>query len=269
MRKKSIILVMLIVSVLLTGCVDFEKIVQEQEAEKANIDISLGDINNDGKEERLVLAENNLELYSGSRICEKFELSDEHEYSAVKARVSDVDGDGENEIIAMLNCGNRNEHYVYNVFIITQSDAAAYELLDFPSEITSNYAESGFSAEVSVNEEFIYTVKKGEYQFDVDVTQLYGIGLLEKSQLEQVESQWEKISKAVYQGQVLGICDIKILTDSNGNNNMYVYEYVVGGDDKIIGNIVICCTYNAEGKCIINEVLFETDNDKHVDITTE
>ncbi len=264
MRVKKAILSIAAASILLTGCVDYEGLVQEQQnaheeelQEEEKIEVLLGDINDDGKEEKLILDDAILNLYSGARICEKFNVPDEYQYSSMSTLVSDIDGDSANEIVALLYCDNRDENLVSNIVIINQDENGQFKLCDFPEEVTSNYADSGFGAEVTLKDKFIYSVSVDSYKYDVDVSRMYGLSMLDKEGVEKAEEKWEKIEKSNYFGEVLGIYGIDVVRDAEGNNSLYVYEYVTGGDDKVIGSLVFVITYDKDGQYQIENVMFK------------
>ena len=263
--KQLLSLMSFICVILITGCVDFEEIAKQQSddmteepltGEAETFTVSLGDINNDGKEEKLLLNETSLNLLSGSRGCEKFSLKDDYEYDSIVAYVVDIDSDSENEIIAMLWSNDSPNYDVCDVMIINRTDVGKYEVWEFPEEIQSNIAYSGIAAEVSVKDEFVYSVVRENYSVDVDVSRVYGLSMLEQEAYEKAQAQWKKISESDYQGEVIGIYAIHALHESNGEVTLNIYEYIVGGDDKVIGNLIFNIAYSATGEYQIRNVIF-------------
>lgn len=251
-------------SIMITGCIDYKKIVEENSqkqtpgdttGETDRLETVLDDVNNDGKNEKLVLEDRRLILYSGSRICGKFEVSDEYKYKAINARAKDIDNDEENEILVMLECNSRENYLVSNVVIINICDNDIYEVWSFPEEIESGFSDSGLSADVSVKDKFVYSVSANNNLFDIDVSRLYGISLLDKDGLEKAEKQWNKIEESNFHGEIIGIYDVKVMRETGDNNLIYIYEYISGGDNVVIGSMVFCISYDSDGKYTVEKVL--------------
>ena len=253
-------------AVFFTGCVNFDKIVQKDNAESiedndkldetGKVEISLGDINYDGKIETLVMNDNVLIMYSGSRICKKIELSDEYNYTELKAIGTDLDNDFKNEIVAMITCDTRDTYYVSDIVVFDEDDKGNYELWDFPNQNTSGFSEAGVRVDVSAKDKFIYLIEVGDKSFDVDVSNMYDLSLLDKESLEKVEEQWDKMKESNYHGEAIGIYDVYVIQNSNGIKSLNICEYLAGGDDKIIGSLIISINYDKNAQYSIGEVWF-------------
>lgn len=260
----GILITFVMASWMLTGCVNFDELVQQEstenlehtEEEIIKPEVSLGDINNDGKIEKMKLDDNVLIIYSGSRICKKVELNDEYKYIALDAMGVDIDNDIDKEIIAMLTCDTRDLFFVSDVLVFNMDSNDNYELWDFPEANESGFSNSGVYAHVSAKDEFVYSISVEDKIFDVDVSYMYDISILDKEALEKVKEQWDKMKESKYHGEVIGIYDIYMVQDSNGRNSINVSEYITDGDDKIIGCLIINITYDKNGQYSIGDIWF-------------
>ena len=268
--KKISRLVLCLCFFCLTGCVNYAGILESQtqaipsgnegetknEAKDEKVSTVIGDVDKDGKVESIEYSNGNLIIYSGTRICKKIEIGQEHRYKSITTQMVDFDNDNENEIIAMLWTDERSEYIVSNVKMIDKLANGQYDVIDFPEENKSNYAESGIDANISIKDEFVYNISIGDYSFDVDVSSRYNISVLSEQEYLEIKKKWKKMEQSDYHGGVLGVYDIVVLKESNGTSVIQVKEYVTGGDDEVIGSVVIELLYDASGHYEIINVLF-------------
>lgn len=255
-KRNILLIVSVVLTIMLSGCIDYDQLVEDQfESDETKVDIvSLGDINDDGKEEKLEVDSTVLKLFSGTRIVEKFDLNQDFEYYSLKAYVVDIDNDDVKEIIALIESGQRT---VYTVKILNQVDGGRFELYDFPEEIVSNESISGISANVSAKEDFIYVISKGNFSAEINASRIYGLSMCEKEDYEKAVETWNHIMNADFQGEVLGVSDIFVMHRTNDETLLEVHECVVGGDDAIIGYLVTEIEYNTNGDYSIGNIRFK------------
>ena len=260
-KKKIVYSICLVVSILLVGCVDYEKLVEESKiAEEQDLKpVVLGDINGDGKEEKLAVEitttnQMALKLYSGLKVVELFELEDGFDYLSLKAYVINVDADEKNEIVALINTSTRGVNVVK---VINSTEKGEYELYDFPELVDNKDSYSGFGVKVTALEGFKYIIHKDNLDLTVDASRLYYLSMRNKESYEKIEEVWNKMVESEYHGESLGVSDVYVLNKSNGDVVLDVYECVVGGDDKVIGYLVTEMKYNPDGTYCVEQVEFK------------
>ena len=273
-RRIPLISVIAISIFIFVGCIDYEKIVaektngitDEQEVQNENIrSVVLGDLNEDGKQEKLELEVTSTEdvvlvLYSGLKILGKYELEKEYDYLSLKVYVADIDKDDEREIISLIKTSTREVNVVK---IINQADNNKYELYDFPTNVLSNEAYSGFNASITAREGFVYLIESNGVSYEIDASRLYLLNIYNNEEYEKIEEMWNKIVESDFHGESLGVSDIYILRNENEETLLEVHEYIVGGDDKIIGYLVTEIEYNDKGDYTIKSTKFK----EQVDVT--
>lgn len=261
--KNSLMFFCILSIILLVGCVDYQKILEEKESqivEEQNLrPVILGDLNGDGKEEKVAVEilssdEVYLKVYSGLKVVEKFKLEEGYDYVSLKAQVVNVDNDEKNEIVALISTGTRD---VKVVKIINQTEAGDFQLLDFPEKIESNETYSGFGVNVTALEDFSYMVEKDDFKVKVDVGRLYYLSMRDTEAYEKISEVWNKIVASDFHGESLGVTDIYVLNNGNGEIVLDVYETIVGGDDKIIGYLITEINYNSDGTYSVERISFK------------
>lgn len=243
------VLVVYLLAFICVGCVNFDKMAEEtaidkNESESIILEVDLGDVNGDRKAEKLCIENNILKLISGSRTCEKFLLEEDFNYESIKAYVANIDNDAENEIIALIGCSDKS---VYNVRVINQTTEGEFELFDFPEEIISNEAVSGVNANIEAIDDFKYKVCRGDFETIIDVSRVYNLSMLSDEDYERKYQEWQAICQSQFQGEVLGIRDVYIINEGDGSVVLQLHQYITGGDDYHIGQLVCEIAYNSDG----------------------
>lgn len=264
-RLLSIICVMIIG--ILTSCVNYEKVIQEMENSesleetKVALVADLGDINNNGYTEKLILEKNVLKLTDGAEICYRIDVAAEYVYTSIRAIISDLDADKQSEIAVLLESkvecyGSSTPESLYDVLVLNSDETGEYSLYKFPNEVDSNACISGVSVDVKAIGDFKYEVKCMDLKTVVDVSRHYKESLLIGEAHKNLLLKWDRIMNSDYQGESLGVSNVQSVRDKDGEVLLRVQQYVVGGDGAIIGYIEFDLQYDASGKYEINDIRF-------------
>lgn len=251
---------------LLTSCVNYEKLKKEDKKEEVLEEIGimtadLGDINDNGYTEKLVLEKNVLKLTDGAEICYRAEVSAEYIYTSIRAIMTDLDADDMTEVAVLLESkiecyGSSSPESIYNVLILNCNGNNEYALFKFPNEVDSNACYSGVAVDVKAIEDFKYEVKCKDFETVIDVSRHYKESLLIGESHKNLLSKWNRIVNSDYHGESLGVSNIQSVRDKNGNVLLRVQQYVVGGDGAIIGYVETDLKYDMLGNYEIEDIRF-------------
>lgn len=267
LRKRILSIVCVLIIGILTACVNYEKIIDEKndseivEEEKGKMIADLGDINNNGYTEKLILEKNVLKLTDGAEICYRTDVSAEYIYSSIRAIITDLNGDSMTELAVLfeskIECyGSSDLENIYDVIVLHADETGEYSAYSFPNEVDSNASYSGIAVEVKAIGEFEYEVKCKDFTTVVNLSRHYKESLLVGESYKNLLAKWEKIMNANYQGESLGVSNIQSVRDKDNNVLLRVQQYVVGGDGAIIGYIEVDLQYDTLGGYEVKDIRF-------------
>ena len=271
LKKRILSIVCISVIGLLTGCVNYDKIIEERQKKeeesqkmdeaKGIIVAELGDINNNGYTEKLILEKNVLKLTDGAEIVFRTYIDAEYLYTGLRAITTDLDNDKQNEVAVLLEStlesyGSLKTEKIYDVLVLNSNETGEYSLNEFPNEVSSKASFSGVSVDVKAVGEFEYQVEYRDIKTVVNVARLYKESLLVGADYDKLLVAWQKIMNSGYQGECLGVCNVSSIRDTDDNVLLRVQHYVVGGDGAIIGYIETDLSYDEFGSYEIKDIRF-------------
>lgn len=270
MKRRVLLLILLLMCCgSIVACADFEGALEKQENstdnkdDKADLDgyvegvnkITIGDVNNDDKEDAIVIDKSMISLMSGTKVIQKFEPDSNFEYKKVNAIVNDVDNDGENEIIVMASIGGNAP--VYCLYLLNMVEQK-YSLVEFPNEISTLTTNTGIDAQVIPKEFLKYEIKGKDFLFTIDVSRSYGVSTMAEQQYRQLTERWEEILKEKEEGKISGVVRTEVITNNDGKKVVRIYEMINDADKNYVGALVIDIAFDVDGEYqIINYGLFE------------
>ena len=256
----------------MVACADFEGALKkyenstegkEDKEDKEDLDkyvegvnkITIGDVNNDDKEDAIVIDNSTISLISGTKVIQKFEPDNSFEYKKVNAIVNDIDDDGKHEIIVMASIGGDNPIYcLYLLDMVGQK----YTLVEFPNEISTLTTNTGIDAQVIPIEFLKYEIKGKDFAFTLDVSRNYGVSTMSEQQYRQLIERWEEILEEKEEGKIAGVVRTEVVTNNEGKKVVRIYEMINGVDKNYVGALVIDIAFNADGEYqVIDYGLFE------------
>ena len=265
MKNKSLLLLIVLVGMMLTACVDYQGIVDNQNEQETEVkmEMSLGDINADGKLETLVANGSVIRLLSEEKILQEFEPNPSIGYSYLSGTVIDVDNDNVNEIIVYAPSNNSTSTMVFaSIYVIDVDDTQQYYLRELPNELSSVYGTCGINCEVNVKDKFIYEIKYKDKEFTIDTSRVYGLSTLNAENSEKLDEEWERIITKGYKGSIVGIVKSELITTDSGQRQLRIYEYVKGADKLHIGYVIYTISFDADGTYEITDVDFLERTDR-------
>lgn len=267
LKKRILCVICVMLISILTSCVNYEKIISEMEAsddvveQKGAYVADLGDINNNGYTEKLILEKNVLKVTDGAEICYREDVAAEYVYTSIRAIIADIDSDKQNEVAVLLESkvecyGSSSPENLYDVVVLNCDESGEYSLYKFPNEVESNASYSGVAVNVKAIGDFQYEVKCKDFKTVVDVSRLYKKSLLMGEAYDNLLTKWNKIVNSDYQGESLGVSNVQAIRDKEGNTLLRVQQYVVGGDGAIIGYVETDLQYDLSGEYEIKDIRY-------------
>lgn len=271
LRKKLLGIVCIMVIGISTSCVNYEKIIEEKEGDKGIVEANeeeigvlvadLGDINDNGHTEKVIVEKNILKLTDGAKICYRTDVASDYIYTNIRAIMTDLDGDKQMEIAVLLESeiecfGSYNPEKLYDVFVLNSNESGEYSLAQFPNEVDSKASYSGLCVDVTASGRFEYKVKCMEFETTINLSRHYKESLLLGESHKNLLEKWDKIINSDYHGESLGVSYVMAVRDKEGNTILRVQQYVVGGDGAIIGYIETDLQYDALGGYEVKDIRF-------------
>lgn len=261
MKAKIYAIILCVSMALLNGCVNYQKIVDDMNAEKEESTIevtriSLNDINNDGKKEEVVINENCIMLLSESKSLGKFIPHNDLVYESVSALVIDIDNDDIMEVVvyAYVNLDEEIDK-ITSVYIIDNDDNKYY-MRKMPEELANVYSYSGINAEIKPLEEYQYIISYKSEQIYIDASRIYRLSVLDVENREKLDERWEDMLKKQLVGEVVGVVNAEVVRIDKDVNCIRYYEVIKGIDRKDIGKLVVDVVFNKDGSYEVRSINF-------------
>lgn len=259
MKIKGIILLIGMYVMLLTACVDYQAIMEQQTGINTNAEESaiLGDVNGDGRIETLSIDGSIIRLVSGSSILMDFEPNSNINYLYASPVVIDIDGDEINEIVVFAATDSESTSIVFaSIYVIDVNNQGEYYSRELPTELATIYSTSGINADICAKDKFLYEIKCKDKEFIIDASRIYGLSTITIEDKEKLDQKWEDIISNNYKGEVVGIVKSEIITEIDGQRCLRLYELVRGADGLDIGYIIFEVSFDKNGAYAIEDISF-------------
>lgn len=263
MSKKIIFVQILCFIVLsMTACVDFEAALNSEEAaleEKGEVlKASLGDINDDGRNELIVAEGSVIKLLSETKVLAEFEPNSGLQYDILSATAVDIDQDKINEIMVYASIiSEGNQAVLASIYLLDSTEEGKYIIRDFPEELSNIDGNIGVDAQIIPKPDYQYEIICHERTMLIDVSRIYSLSKLNQKDRQELDEKWEEIVSKNRLGEVRGITSAQVLVDSDSNMKVLrIYELLMGSDRKSLGHLVVDIAFEENGKYNVVNVSF-------------
>lgn len=258
MKRNKLIIIIIAQIILFTGCINYQAIADKQFEQETTVGekFYLGDMNNDGRTESLVVDGWTIKLLADTKVLAQFEPNKSIEYLYASGTVIDIDNDNTNEVVIYAATKSDTSIVFASIYLIDVDENQKYYLREFPNELASIYSTTGIDADISIKDKFLYEIKCENKKIIVDVSRIYGLSTISVENQEKLDEEWKKIVNNNYKGEVIGIVKSEIVLSESGKRKLKVYELVKGADKKDIGYIIATFSFDATGKYYIDDIDF-------------
>ncbi len=216
---------------------------------------TLGDFNDDGKEEFLLIEGSTIKLMSGSKIIAQFEPNKNLTYNYINAIVVDIDSDGSQEVVFYATVAStQNSTSILSVYVLDVLENGDFTLRDFPQELSNIDSITGINVQVVPKEKYIYEIIYEDKVFKIDTSRVYNLSVKSSEEKEKIDKEWSEIIENNYKGDILGIVKVEIIANTDNEQTLRIFEMVVGADGNNIGQVVFSITFDEDGTYEIVDV---------------